>query len=363
MITMFENKIDIRLFPEFIDGNLKSTKTEFNTIRKLSNLIKENQTRRIVLADKEIKSFNNKLKPDLRFYGFKSVDDYNIKDKNALPGGSVEFHIIPNKIYTLKEYHEVPKYNSKKLNTFIALILDEYERIKIRAEHKHDLLTSERDLNLYCKKNIQKAKKVFNEALNCMNGATGRRSLEDFYIYFILCQILIKTILFYQKQFFHFINFKLEKEQSLYAKLYTKALNGKLDILFKLALGEFSDSESLFKSSSDGLWKVSNSEIDLNTNSKSNHYNLKQDEKIIWYGQVNALVDAFEQIANAQDADGTRLCVVSLDQLQDLICNNFYDSEGKPIKPNTVKTILNPKRIDKKLNKDSDKRIDMPFDS
>ena len=157
MKIRLQNMIDVMLFSDIVNGKLNPSLKKYNNPTNLSKLIHNSQIQKFTVASFD--DFN--LTFDYSIFGFKNKEDFKIRKVTKRLTNQTEVSILPEKIYELQDDFIIPEFPSIKVNTFIHLIIDEFERIKIRAERKHDLLTSEKHLNFYCKKNIQKTKKIF----------------------------------------------------------------------------------------------------------------------------------------------------------------------------------------------------------
>ena len=344
--------IDVLLFSEIVSGKLNPSLKKYNIPNNLTRLIFQAQTQKVLLGnDDELSDFDSSI------YGFKNQQDCRIKKVNTKNTKTYEIALIPTKIYELQEDFSMPEFPSPKVNTFISLITDEFERIKTRAEQKHDLLTSDKQLNFYCKKNLQKVKKIFHDAKNCLDKSNHNENLDDFFILFVLCQFLIRTILFYQKHFKHFIDFRLDEAQELYAELYAKALNGNLEFIFKYGLIGFQASEKRSQKNEKGLNSFENDLETILNNGESEFCMCGQLKKVGWYGQINTLIDALEQVFWSQHTNETKGSTVVRDLIQAIICVCFYKNGIEPMSPNSIRTTTNINRIDKRLKEDSPKRL------
>ena len=79
--------------------------------------------------------------------------------------------------------------------------------------------------------------------------------------------------------------------------------------------------------------------------------------KIRFNDQLNVLVDLFYQLKTTQSTSGKNYLEASIQDLTNLIVNNFLDKDGNEISPATVRTILSPNRHDKRPKKDKSFKI------
>jgi hypothetical protein len=72
---------------------------------------------------------------------------------------------------------------------------------------------------------------------------------------------------------------------------------------------------------------------------------------------VNQFVDIFYQLTREIIIDGTPIIEGNINDVAAIIVNSFVDKDGKEISTQSVKTILQPSREDKRPN--SHKKIDV----
>lgn len=80
-------------------------------------------------------------------------------------------------------------------------------------------------------------------------------------------------------------------------------------------------------------------------------------QKIRFNAQINILADIFYQIKNELSINDKPYINASIQEITDLITNNFLDKDGNEISPSTVRTILSPNRPEKRPKQD--KRISL----
>lgn len=80
----------------------------------------------------------------------------------------------------------------------------------------------------------------------------------------------------------------------------------------------------------------------LPKNIQKNHVN-----KVKWLGKINVLTTLFYDMVNGQDK-AMPLIDASLDDIENLILNNFLDADGKELSTDTIKTNLRHDKQDKK---------------
>jgi hypothetical protein len=358
MKIRLQNMIDVMLFSDIVNGKLNPSLKKYNNPTNLSKLIHNSQIQKFTITSFD--DFN--LTFDYSIFGFKNKEDFKIRKVTKRLTNQTEVSILPEKIYELQDDFIIPEFPSIKVNTFIHLIVDEFERIKIRAERKHDLLTSEKHLNFYCKKNIQKTKKIFYDARSYLGKFNDKENLEDFFILFVLCQFLIRTILFYQKHFKHFIDFKLDDEQNLYAELYAKAFNGNLDFIFKYGLMGFTEQKKRSHENEKSLNDLETTVETFLNSCESGDCFCKNIVKVGWYGQINTLVDALEQVFYSKYTNEIKGSEVSRGLILSIICVYFSKNGKGSMSPHTIRTCTNIDRTDKRIKEGSPKRLSIKLE-
>ncbi|POY35502.1 hypothetical protein C3K47_15700 [Solitalea longa] len=79
--------------------------------------------------------------------------------------------------------------------------------------------------------------------------------------------------------------------------------------------------------------------------------------KARWLGNVNVLGDLFFQLTSLRQTNGKSYLDLTVQQTAELISQTFLDKDGREISVETMKTILNPSRIDKRPKEN--KQIDI----
>ncbi len=75
-------------------------------------------------------------------------------------------------------------------------------------------------------------------------------------------------------------------------------------------------------------------------------------KRIQFNAQLNILVDVFYQMKNKLSVNGKPYIGVSIQEITDMIVQNFLDKDGNKISPATVRTILSPNRPEKRPKQD-----------
>lgn len=361
---------DLNIYNELINGRLRPFLPENSKLCNIKNLVKAENTRKILKSvDK-----NNVSKlldeMDLTIYGYRSLNDIHIEIISSHEGKIADVQIHPRKEYSLKETIDIPPAPDQKSAHFLSLIADEFERIKIRSNKVLESTDSERKLSLYANKHIQKAKQIAYDARFLFNQIQNKGEFindnADVYILFVLNLFLIRLIVYYQKFFKPFVASCNETEQGLRMDFfYSLPVKFKYPFIFH-NINSLSDSVSAVdepETKDYSIKTIQNNKasdlVSLLSPCKPNRYKSSNAiKKIQWNRGANVLVDALLSLnTNFVYQDQTPMSA-STDQIRSLILNNFVDKNGKDFSEETIDTYLKPARSDKLPKSDNPKRID-----
>lgn len=179
--------------------------------------------------------------------------------------------------------------------------MDEFERVKIRAERKLEITDDRKDLAIYAEKHIAKLKKLFYDAKTLLKDNHHR---DDIYILLALSMVLIRTIIFYQKMFKQFINTIPDNADQLKSELFSNIALGRLKVLFDM---RGSQCCSFIKKSYLQEHDTEDSCLEEPHANKAKTFSekksLQQDKDLQtfhpakWHGQLNVLADIFNRRA------------------------------------------------------------------
>ena len=214
-------------------------------------------------------------------------------------------------------------------------------------------------------KNIQKALSLIQTSKVKVSSLPIENRIDSIHILSITSIYLIKTIEFIQNIFKHILKQELEDTQSLLLELHSHAFKLHKKIFSSGNVFKLIPNMMLFyeeKSDKKSLKKSSFSEVHERLFQGFNNQELTKSEgnkKLKWCGQINVLVDIYQQKREARNPDGTKVLEVSDEELKTFLCSNYTDKDGKSLSPHTIATYLKPYRSDKKIDKNSPKRIDI----
>ena len=391
------NRIHTNLYDEILKGKFRPTLPKYNDTKQLQNLFSEAQTLKIVFNSDISLKYMDEV-PDMREYGFKLPEHFTYTIHEVKKNATWELTIIPLNHYKLRENINVPIYPTQKARDFSQLICDEFERIKIRAEYALDVVDSMSRYKQYATKNITKARKMHHDARILITKLQQEKNTECVFILFVLDLFIIQTILLYQKMFKPYLESPPESEYELKTELFSIAFSGHPGFI----TGEWNEEKSqpantelqnepLYSHcaaskkksySQQQGFQESNITTNYNSDLKKSHgglsevcersnaeYGSESGETSIsereaypkykWNGQINVLADIFVRLTEKKMPDGMPLLPMDCRDLQQFLMRNFTDKNGHSLSEHTLRTILNPKRTDKKIHPDSPKKIDI----
>lgn len=359
------DRIHIKLYEEIITGRFNPTHTRYANPDVLRGLVEEANTMRVAVLPAGENPQNFIDANDFTLFGYMTVIDFDL-DIRPQNNGKQEIYIKPVKVYELKEMIDIPYFNSFKCTSFLELMGDEFERIKIRAEKILEMSSDEKATGNYASKHVQKAKKMFHDAKRVLREVQKTDNPEDIYIFFALNLYIVRTILFYQKMFKPYLKHEPDTEEKLILEVLKELSLKKLCALFpsekssycnfvkKSYVGKSSSSESVVEEPQTGQEKDQNPKKSIETTQGKWPYSPGR-----WNGQVNALVNVFIQLTEETKVAGRPVFEISNDDLLNLILTNFRDKQGKELSFYTIRTLLDKTRTDKRLHPQSPKRIDV----
>ncbi len=313
------NKLDIKIF-DFIlkhDFNIDiiSNKRQLLSLISLANTITIEKTG--ILSNK------NKLLNEINFtqYGIKNRTDANIDIKTDIIENTTNIIVTPNCNYTLQDSVDLPDPIDNNCKFAFMFFEDCFERLKIKAENVLEDTDDDKNIELYSKKNIQKARRIFYDARLMLEKVQEKNDKSKICIAYCINCYLINTIMYYQKMFSSFYNSDKVTKQELKIELYNS-------FTFK------------------NMFKVINNECSI-----VNNINEKYDPsciKLKWNGQINSLIALFYDLNKKDTFDNKKLLEADINELKIFISNYFTDKNGKYLNENTINTCFKNYRDDKR---------------
>lgn len=296
MTRTLAHTMHVHIFGELIKGRFQPSQAKFSNPEELKNLVAEAQTNTVTVLPAGKDPDEYIAETDFLAFGFKEEADFDVIQKD-LGSGRTAIIVVPTRIYEGCEVLDIPAYTSFKVNIFLELIMDEFERVKIRAEKKLENTDDRRVLAVYAEKHIAKLKKLFYDAKVLLNGNHHR---DDIYILLSLSMVLIRTILFYQKMFKQFLATPPDNQEQLKSELFSSIALGRLKVLFDMRGSQYC---SFIKKSYLQEQDTEDCCLDEPRANKAETFSekksLHQDKDIQafhpakWHGQLNVLADIF----------------------------------------------------------------------
>jgi hypothetical protein len=138
----------------------------------------------------------------------------------------------------------------------------------------------------------------------------------------------------------------LTKEKHEYKQANIEFLNQKLPLFDKQCAKEIEQ-----------IYEMQSIKSTIEKQKPATSISLNNFTKLQFNCNVNQFVDIFYQLSREILIDGKPVIEGNINDVANIIVNSFVDKDGKEISPQSVKTILQPSREDKRPN--SNKRIDV----
>jgi hypothetical protein len=277
-----------------------------------------------------------------------------------------EIYIKPVRIYELKEMIDLPYFNSFKCVSYLELLGDEFERIKIRAEKILEKALDENLIRAYANRHIQIAKRLFHDAKRSLLDVQNKNNPEDIYIFFALNLFIVRTILLYQKMFKPYLKQESDSEVMLIHEVLKELSLRKLCSLFpsdKSGYCNYVKKSFIEKSTiSESVVEESQSEQEKDLLQKKSSHTIQGKWPYTpakWNGQINVLVDVLTQLTEETKVSGKPILETTDENLLNFILTNFRDKYNREFSYYTIHTLLKKSRTDKRLHPQSPKRIDI----
>jgi hypothetical protein len=380
MRNKLHQQTDLLIYEEIASGRLNPRLPANSELQFLKNLVVFANTKTLCTCRidddpaKLIKCF------DITELGYQFREDAEILVKDDTEQKVHQIIARPTKIYQLEDHFNLPDPPDKKSAYFLALISDEFERVKIRANKVLNSTCKKKHIALFAHKNIQRARKIQYDVRYMITKIARPWSSitdnPDAYVIFVLDIFLARTINFYQQLFHPFILAFPRDEQSVNTDTVTP-----LYISHPYLYRDFQAKQELYNLQTDGSifdHQINNqikkfryiTEPDSGYSQKTGNrsdpkksfqqdQSLERDNRLKWHGQLNVLVDILLQLSTGIKVNGKPPLEATPDELRLFIRKNFLDKDGREISPFTLDTYLKPNRQDKRLHPESPKRIDM----
>ncbi|HPS84622.1 MAG TPA: hypothetical protein PLA88_09910, partial [Bacteroidales bacterium] len=299
---MCHELIHVTTYCEIANGRFHPKQACYNNSEGLCNLVYEANTIQVAILPANTDLIDYLDNNNFLSYGYKSKKDYSV-DYHQLPNGKYKIVIRPNKVYKLEDSNDIPTFDTPKSQSFLELMGDEFERIKLRAEWVLEYSSDSKDLSVYANRQIQKSKKLFSEVKKDLREIQNEKVRDNIYIFFVLNLLVARAIVFYQQMFLPYINTPLESKERLFYEIFQELSVPKVCKLYRFNLTfspdcfEKSFSENTGVSETPYSQAVSGSSKTFSNNMKTNeNTGAVQCQPIKLNGQINVLVDLFTQL-------------------------------------------------------------------
>lgn len=315
-------------------------------------------------------------------FGYKSVDDFKLSTTIGKAPEFINITITPLSYYNLHDNFTLALAPDKRSKIIQGLLCDEFERIKNRALYFLETTNDEKEIKVYAVKNrmfiktcFHSHKPVFHDLFSLYPDYLHH---ADAFIHYNINFFLIRLRLFYEKLFEDFLPKSKKTEKQLLAELFQMNPS----VLYKQSALLTTTSEN----SCDYL--VSDSGHNCNTeNSEPLQHgfdsasslpmafeiigkaynipagNIKQFIELIgkikWNGQVNTLGDILYQLMFELKDKGKPKLEASAETIAGLVSLLCIDKEDHPLSKASIKTCLQPGKMDKRPKPGSAKKIDI----
>lgn len=335
-LVYFEH--EFKIFEEILHGRLKPVNliTEGHDI--LSNLIEFANSKEILIPKDELEQFKKQITSNHTKLGYRCLNDMIIITGPADIIENVLIKIIPANSYLIgntfkDDIEEPPDTNSMY---YLKLMIDEFERIKIRACRLLHIDENTRQTKKTILNNLKQIEHQLREVTAISKIAHHDESSNpiDIYVLDTLKKFVVKTIRFYYTV--HDPHLWRYKKESL------KLIKECDQISFPGIVNYIINKE------------VVSQNRPLEVNDPETKYKCNK-QTLQWNGKLNHLATIFFELQekgfinrSKHERNKTNMDLV------DFIHQHFLDNNGQSISKDTLKTYLNPNKPDKRSKKSYD---------
>ncbi len=342
---------EFRIYGEILHSRLQPFKPQFNDRELLSELIEYANTREIVIniAEHDLNKFLNSI--DYNWLGYRGPNDYIANIRSGNKPETAVIQIVPDKHYLLGDMMEndIEKPPCFKSKCYLRLIIDEFERIKIRACCLLNSVEDVDQLKLLALKILRIAEYLLRETsafchyLLIPEDDNHKHSL--YYINDCLKKFIIKSIRFYYRLFDPYITEYCGQSKKLINNIDRATSSDCIKYIYQDNFDQYLE-EPISKEGS---------QINKNTSSPI----------IQWNEKINLLTSLFYDLLekgvisihdsknpnkNSKVSEASKQSETNM-KLVKILYDNFLDNNGKRLSKDTLRTYLNPNRPDKRSKK------------
>ncbi|MBU1013290.1 MAG: hypothetical protein KKG99_09800 [Bacteroidetes bacterium] len=374
---------EFRVYGDILQGRLQPFKPQFNDRDLLSGLIEYANTREVVIKVTDLDLNKDLDTIEFSKLGYRDKDDFSANIRSGEKPGTAIITIVPISHYLLgdkmdNDIEQPPCFKSK---CYLRLIIDEFERIKIRACKLLNTPQDPEQLKFIALKNLRTAEFLLRESsavshfLFVPEDDTQKRSL--YYITVCLKKFLIKSIRFYHKLFDPLITEFFEQSENLIKNIDCITNSDCIKYLYPDEL------DNNLKEQTENYFRYpinpNRGKDDFLNILKSNpapisKIKFKQNGTPVlrWTGKINLLITLFyDLMENGQITSSDGKHIKENSNISDMFKNtdtnmklveflydNFLDNSGQRLSKNTLRTYLNPNRPDKRSKRSQNLNLD-----
>jgi len=350
----------IEVFSSLTSGKLKNIlsgdlpyKDVLSIVRKVNTkVIYENVP--LSKVNMQTESFN------FQALGYKSNDDFSITTTSGKTSEFSNITITPVSHYLLHDNFTLAFAPDKRSKIILGFLADEFERIKCRALYTLESSTEEKDIKVYAVKNrmfvktcFHNQKAIFHDLFTLYPDYLRN---PDAFINYYINYFLIRLRLFYEKLFEDFLGIGKKTEKHLLAELFQmnpalmqKQVSATTTYLYNVE--ETTSSEPVQQCyAADTSLTMAYETIGKAHNISAEKVRLLVEiaGKVKWNGKKNILGDAIFQLLQKKDENDLPMLEASPDVLATLISLLCIDSTGNSLSKATIRTYLQPCKVDKR---------------
>ena len=313
-------RIDVNILREILRKKFCSEKEKGYSKKVLLKIIQEINKVEIKLKGLKQNSKKEVEKLNLKEYGFRNINDIKIDVREDVFENKTIITLKPKTEYELEGTLQLNAPSSYKHKSFIALMCDTYERIKLKADNIIDEVDNKDQIELYATKNIQKAVQIFFEAKALLEKIHKRKDDSDKFFVYIQMIFIANIILYLQNIFASYYKEKLYSKRTLQSEIYDSI---SLDIAMEPTA------------------EYGKKQVEEKPKSK----------KLIWRKNINILITLHYDLHSDESYDA------ETKDIENFIHDNYLNKQGKEISRETIRICMQKFRDDKRAK--GKKRIDI----
>jgi len=330
MQTKSYHRDDVSVFNKILRKKFCPTDDRGASKKILLEMVQKINQKEIKFKGLDIDKKEEQGKINVLEYGYKESSDVKFEFVQDVFENKSKIVLIPKNIYELEDKIELPYPPNHKAKLYLNFLSDTFERLKIKSVNVVRETHDTKNIELYAKKNIQMAQRIFYDARMLLNKTQIKGDRNIIFLVFAQNVFLINVILYYQNMFSSFYNEKKMTKKSLKAELYDSM---GMNIMME-PVAEYGHVPKKKEENIDIVFKP-----------------------IKWNGQINTLIAYHYDYMNECLTNKKPYMETSIENMTEFIHRSFIDKNGKPINKNTIRMCLQEYRDDKRPK--GKKRIDI----